>query len=189
MANLKDQHPALLIIDVQKGMDEEEYYGGNRNNRGAEANMQRVLERWRTRSLPVFHVQHSSQHPKSPLHASYPGFEIKDEVAPREGEPVIVKSVNSAFIGTDLKERLDRAKINTLVIVGLTTNHCVSTTTRMAGNYGYRTFLISDATATFDSVGIQGEKYDAETIHLTSLASLNKEFAEVVDTETLLSEI
>ena len=189
MTILKDQNPALLIVDVQKGMNEEAYYGGNRNNRGAEANMRLILERWRTRRWPVFHIQHSSQNPESPLHASRPGFEIKDEVSPQVGETVIVKSVNSAFIGTDLKKRLDEAKINTLVIVGLTTNHCVSTTTRMAGNYGYQTFLVSDATATFDSVGIRGEKYDAETIHLTSLASLNREFAEVVDAETLLSEV
>ena len=186
---LKDQNPALLLIDVQRGMSEEAYYGGNRNNRNAEANMQRILEQWRTLGWPVFHVQHSSPNPESPLHPSCPGFEIKDEVKPQAGEPVIVKNVNSAFIGTNLKDQLGEAGIDTLVIVGLTTNHCVSTTTRMAGNYGYKTMLISDATAAFDSVGIHGEKYDAETIHLTSLASLNGEFSEVIDTKNLLSTV
>ena len=97
-----------------------------------------------------------------------------------------MKDVNSAFIGTDLKEQLDAMAINTLVIVGLTTNHCVSTTVRMAGNYGYETILISDATATFDRVGINGEKYSAEIIHLTTLASLKDEFAEIMSTEELL---
>ena len=185
---LREQNPALLVIDVQKGMNEEAYYGGNRNNRGAEANMQRILEQWRALGLPVFHIQHSSQNLASPLHSSRPGFEIKDEVKPLSNEPVIVKNVNSAFIGTNLKEQLDEVKIDTLVIVGLTTNHCVSTTTRMAGNYGYNTILISDATAAFDSVGIHGERYDAETIHATSLASLNGEFADIMSTERLLSE-
>ena len=185
---LEDKKTALLLIDIQQGMNDEAYYGGNRNNRDAEVNAQRILERWRDQSLPVFHVQHSSQHPDSPLHQSSPGFAFKEEVNPHAEESVIVKQVNSAFIGTDLKEQLDRAGIHTLVIVGLTTNHCVSTTARMAGNYGYRIILISDATATFDRVGIRGERYDAETIHLTSLASLNDEFATVVDTETLLSK-
>jgi nicotinamidase-related amidase len=134
-------------------------------------------------------VQHSSQNTKSPLHASKPGFTIQEIVQPRPGEPVVVKNVNSAFIDTDLKEQLDRAGIKTLVIVGLTTNHCVSTTARMAANYGYETILIADATATFDRMGINGEQYDAETIHQISLASLNDEFATVVDTETLVASL
>jgi nicotinamidase-related amidase len=123
----------------------------------------------------------------SPLHASQPGFAFKAEVLPLEGEPIITKDVNSAFIGTDLKERLDQAGIQDLVIAGLTTNHCVSTTTRMAGNLGYQTYLISDATAAFDSVGIHGEHYPADLIHLTTLASLKDEFAEIKETTELLA--
>ena len=111
---------------------------------------------------------------------------MKDEIVPQEGEPVIVKNVNSAFIGTDLKEQLDQRGINHLVIVGLTTNHCISTTTRMAGNFGYDVQLISDATATFDRIGINGQRFDAETIHQTALASLNEEFARVISTQELL---
>ena len=184
---LKNQAPALLLIDIQKGLEDGAYYGGNRNNPDAETNARRILDQWRDLSLPVFHVQHSSQNSESPLHASKPGFAIQEVVQPLPSEPVLVKHVNSAFIGTDLKERLDQARIKTLVMVGLTTNHCVSTTARMAANYGYSVILIADATATFDRVGIKGEKYDAETMHLTSLASLNHEFAEVVDTETLVA--
>lgn len=97
--------------------------------------------------------------------------------------------MNSAFIGTDLKQQLDKSNIDTLVIIGITTNHCVSTTTRMAGNFGYKTYLISDATAAFDRIGINGEKYDSETIHLTTLANLNEEFATVWNSKSLMSEI
>ena len=108
---------------------------------------------------------------------------------PLENEAVITKNVNSAFIGTDLKVQLDKANIDTLVIIGITTNHCVSTTTRMAGNFGYETYLISDATACFDRIGINGERYDSETIHLTTLANLHNEFATVWDFEKLMKEI
>jgi len=183
---LREKNPALLLIDVQKGFNDEAFWGGNRNNKDAEAKIAQILEKWRSLQLPIFHVVHSSVHPNSKLHASNPGFEIKDEAKPIDGEPVIVKNVNSAFIGTDLKERLDNQKITSLVIVGLTTNHCVSTTTRMAGNYGYDNLLIADATATFDRIGINGEKFDSELIHQTSLASLNNEFAKVITTDKLL---
>lgn len=187
--NLKEQNTALILIDIQKGFDEEEYWGGNRNNKNAEEKCALILQKWRKLNLPIFHIVHSSQNPISKLHESHPGFEIKDEVKPIEGEPVIKKDVNSAFIGTDLKERLDSQGINKLVIIGLTTNHCVSTTTRMAGNFGFDTLLISDATATFDRIGINGERFDAEIIHQTTLANLNNEFAQVIDTEKLLELI
>ncbi len=184
--SLKEQNAALILIDIQKGFDEEEYWGGNRNNKDAEEKSAIILKKWRELNLPIFHIVHSSQNPISRLHESHPGFEIKDEVKPIEGETVIKKNVNSAFIGTDLKERLESQGINKLVIIGLTTNHCVSTTTRMAGNFGFDTILISDATATFDRIGINGERFDAEIIHQTTLANLNDEFAQVIDTEKLI---
>ena len=104
-------------------------------------------------------------------------------LAPADGEPIIKKRVNSAFIGTDLQAQLDNAKITALVIAGLTTDHCISTTTRMAGNLGYETFLVADATATFNKKGLNGQIFPAELIHQTALASLNKEFATVITTD------
>jgi nicotinamidase-related amidase len=187
--NLREQNTALILIDIQKGFDDEEYWGGNRNNKDAESKSAQILSKWRAFNLPIFHIVHSSTNPISKLHESHPGFEIKDEVKPIEGEPVIKKGVNSAFIGTDLKERLENQAINKLVIVGLTTNHCVSTTTRMAGNFGFDTLLISDATATFDRKGINGETFSAEIIHQTTLANLDNEFAEVIDTKELLERL
>jgi len=187
--NLKEQNTALILIDIQKGFEDEAYWGGNRNNKDAEEKSAILLKKWRALNLPVFHIVHSSQNPVSKLHESHPGFEIKDEVKPIDGEPIIKKEVNSAFIGTDLKERLENQGIKNLVIIGLTTNHCVSTTTRMAGNFGFEVLLISDATATFDRIGINGQLFDAETIHQTALASLNNEFAKVIDTKRLLELI
>ncbi|MGK6342673.1 cysteine hydrolase family protein [Chryseobacterium sp. DT-3] len=186
---LRDKRPALMLIDIQKGFLDEEYWGGNRNNKDAEKISGILLEKWRELRLPVFHIRHSSVNPKSKLHESNPGFQFNDLVLPQNDEPVITKNVNSAFIGTDLKGRLDEQDINSLVIVGITTNHCVSTTTRMAGNFGYETYVISDATAAFDRIGINGEKYNAELIHMTALANLNDEFASVWESEKLLKEL
>jgi len=185
----KEDSPALILIDIQKGFDNVEYWGGQRNNPDAEKNAAALLKTWRENAFPVFHIQHCSVNPRSMLHESNTGNEIKDLVKPLPGEPIIRKNVNSAFIGTDLKERLDRAGISKLIIVGLTTDHCVSTTTRMAGNLGYETILVSDATATFNKKGPEGQNYPAELIHDTALASLHKEFATVLTMDQLKQEL
>lgn len=187
--NLANKKPALLLIDIQKGFKNESHWGGNRNNKDAEAKCALLLDKWRKLNLPVFHIMHGSKNPNSPLHPSKPGFELHDLINPTNEEPIIVKDVNSAFIGTDLEQQLKSKNISTLVIVGLTTNHCISTTTRMAGNFDFETILISDATATFDRIGLNGELFEAEVIHQTALASLNEEFAKVINTDTLLSKL
>lgn len=181
-----EKNAALVLIDFQKGFDIGKYRDRNRNNPDAEKNASLILHKWREVNLPVFHIIHSSKEANSDFRESQPGFEIKDEVKPIKGEPVIKKNVHSAFIGTGLKEILDQRGISSLVIVGLTTNHCVSTSTRMAGDYGFETFLISDATATFDRIGIHGEEFSSEIIHQTALANLHQDFAQVIDTEKLL---
>lgn len=181
--------PALILIDIQKAFDNLEYWGGQRNNINAENNASELLSIWRANNLPIFHIKHCSSNPKSLLNDTNEGNEFKEIVIPIIGEQIIKKNVNSAFIGTNLKEQLDNANISKLVIVGLTTDHCVSTTTRMAGNYGYDTFLVSDATATFNKKGIEGQNYSAELIHETALASLNGEFATVVNTEYIKGKI
>jgi nicotinamidase-related amidase len=177
--------PALILIDIQKGFEDLAYWGGQRNNPDAEKKSGELLTLWREKNLPVFHVKHCSSNLKSLLHESNEGNEFMEIVKPIDSEPVILKKVNSAFIGTNLKAQLDRGGITKLVIVGLTTDHCVSTTTRMAGNLGYDTYLVSDATATFNKKGIDGQNYSAELMHDTAIASLREEFATIVTTEFL----
>ena len=184
MISKKDK-PALLLIDIQKGFENLDYWGGQRNNPEAEEKASDLLKIWRQNSLPVFHIQHCSTNLKSPLHESNAGNEFNESTKPVEGEIIIKKNVNSAFIGTNLKDLLDKSNISKLVIVGLTTDHCVSTTTRMAGNLGYETYLVSDATATFNKKGVDGQNFSAELIHETALASLNNEFAIVVTTDSI----
>ena len=189
MSITKADRPALILIDIQKGFDNIEYWGGQRNNPTAEENASELLWLWRENNLPVFHIKHCSSNPASLLNETNAGNEFKDLVKPVNNEPVIKKKVNSAFIGTNLKEQLDNAKITKLVIVGLTTDHCISTTTRMAGNFGFDTFIVSDATATFNKKGLEGQNYSAELIHETALASLSDEFATVVTLNFLKQKI
>jgi isochorismatase hydrolase len=181
------QNPVLLLIDVQQGFQDAAYWGGGRNNPQAEVVCARLLQHWRERGLPVFHVCHASTNPQSPLHPDNPGFAFAPGLAPRPEEAVIRKQVNSAFIGTDLQARLDAAAIRALVIAGISTDHCVSTTTRMAANLGYRVRLVSDGCATFTRYGADGTAYDSELIHQTALASLHGEFAEVLTSDNLLT--
>ncbi len=175
---------ALLIIDVQKGFDNPAW--GSRNNPDAESNIARLLSTWRSKGLPVIHVKHCSISPKSPLHPDQPGNAFKDEVWPEAGEPEFSKTVNSVFIGTGLEDYLHEQKLSSLTIVGLTTDHCVSTSTRMAANLGFEVTLISDATATFEREGPGGKMFSAETMHDINLASLNDEFCVVKTTDQVL---
>ena len=181
--------PALILMDIQKAFDNIAYWGGHRNNDNAEANVSELLKIWRDNKLPIFHIKHCSSNPNSLLNETNEGSEFKDIVMPINGEAIIKKNVSSAFIGTDLKDKLDSEKISKLVVVGLTTDHCVSTTVRMANNLGYDTFVVSDATATFNNKGLDGQNYSADLMHETALASLNGEFAMVVTTDYLKQNI
>lgn len=179
------RNAALLIIDVQKGFDLP--YWGVRNNPAAESNIARLLDAWRKTSRPVVHIRHMSVEPESPLRPGQPGNEFKDEVMPIAGEHVEEKTVNSGFIGTGLEQYLRSNNIDTVVLTGLTTDHCVSTTTRMAGNLGFTAYLVADATATHNRTGVDGKNYSAEDVQAYALASLHQEFATVVNTEEVLT--
>jgi nicotinamidase-related amidase len=180
-------NPTLIVIDVQQEFDDPAW--GERNNPGAEAKVAEALDAWREREAPIIPVRHESPPEEGVFLAGTPGVEFKREATPLPGEPVITKHVNSAFIGTDLEERLRAAGVETVALVGLTTDHCVSTTARMAGNLGFETWVLGDAVATFARTAPDGEVIPAETMHRTALASVNGEFADVIDTETAIARM
>ena len=178
------QNAALIVIDVQKGMDDP--YWGARNHPDAENRIAALLARLapnRTARLPrpasVYLGSFSAQPSKARLRN-------QGDCPPLENEPVFQKRVNSAFIGTQLEATLRQAGMGTLVLVGLTTPHCVSTSARMAGNLGFEVLLPEDAIAAFAITGPDGKRYTAEEVHSLSLATLHGEFATVVDSMALL---
>ncbi len=185
--NLIKKNPALILVDVQKAFLEKDYPGINRNNHDAEFICGNILSKWRELKLPIIHVRHSSTNPDSKLHKSKPGFEFNDHVKPLDNEVVLTKKVNSAFIGTKLENILNNMNINTLVFIGMTTNHCISSTVRMSSNLGFETYLISDSTACYNTMGIDGKMIDCNIIYESSLANLSKEFAIIINSNKLFS--
>ncbi|RFU30870.1 hypothetical protein B7463_g5438, partial [Scytalidium lignicola] len=197
----------LLLIDIQDGLTHPTHWGPSRSNPSFEKNTAQLLESYRklvssTKPSPsgsssphkVIHVGHSSTSATSPLRPELPGHRFQDFALPKDDETVLFKNVNSAFIGTDLEKIIRQHRTKKLWVVGLTTDHCVSTTVRMAGNLGVcnhdddtgekgEVILIGDATAAWKKT--EGG-WDAETVHAVHLESLT-EFATVAKTEDVLA--
>lgn len=176
--------PVLLIIDVQQGLDDPRL--GQRNNPQAEDNMARLLQHWRQESWPTVHIRHDSVEAESPLRPELPGNAYKDAIRPLPGETQFRKSTNSAFTGTGLEAFLRGRGFTRLIAVGLTTDHCVSTTVRAASDLGFDVTLVADACAAFGRDGFDGRHYSGDEIHRVNLVSLDGEFCHLCLTAELL---
>ncbi len=175
---------ALIVIDVQQGFDDPAW--GERNNAQSEANVARLIATWRQHGRPLVFVRHDSVMEGSPLRPGQSGNDFKPEVS---GEPdlLVTKNVNSAFLGTpDLHEWLQARNIASLAICGIQTNYCCETTARMAGNLGYDTLFVLDATHTYNMAALDGTELTADELARVTAANLQGEFADVVTTDTLV---
>jgi nicotinamidase-related amidase len=174
----------LLLIDLQKAIDHPSW--GKRNNPDAEVRIRQLLEHWRGNGWPVWHVRHDSTEPSSHYRPGQSGHEFKPEVAPVADEVVIFKRTNSAFIGTDLEARLRSNRHDALVIVGVITNNSVEATVRMAGNLGFKTYLVADGCFTFGRKDWNGKEWSASDVHALSLANMDREYCSVVTAASIL---
>lgn len=174
----------LLPIDLQQAFDFPPW--PRRWNTALDTNGLQLLEGWRRTGRPIIHVRHDSAEPGSTLRIGLPGHEYRPGFEPQKGEPVVAKSVNAAFIGTDLDLRMRRLGIGTVVTFGISTDMCVSTTVRVGANLGYKMVLVADSCDCFDLPGVGGAALRAETVHAAHVATLAFEFAEVMNTGTLL---
>ena len=174
----------LMVIDVQMAIDDPTW--GPRNNPDGERNIALLLDAWRDAALPVVHVRHDSVEPRSPYRPGTPGHAFKAEALPRDGETVVPKNANSAFVGTALEDILTARGATTLVICGVLTHNSVEATVRHAGNLGYRVFVAADACWAVDVRDLNGRLWPAEDVHQLSLAVMHREYAMVTTTSALL---
>jgi nicotinamidase-related amidase len=182
-----------LTLNLGAGFSDPPYQGKTLSTPDCLANISSIITAFRAASLPVIHIHHHSTNPSSPLHPvnSPEGIKPYPAAALFPGETLFTKNVNSSFIGTGLEDHLRNHNITTLVVVGLTTSHCVSTTVRMAGNLGWTVFLPRDATGMFAREAAPGapegvKEFDAVTMHEVALSELHGEFATVVKTSDVL---
>ena len=137
---------ALLVVDVQRGFLHPQLPA--RNNDGAEEKMQKIMEDFRCSGREIIHIQHRGTDSSSFFYDEE-NIRFQSGFEPRVGEKVFTKNVNSAFIGTNLLAYLRERGIDRLTVMGCTLPHCVSTTVRMAANYGFQVTLVEDACVTF----------------------------------------
>jgi nicotinamidase-related amidase len=179
--------PTLIIIDMQNCMASPE--AGQRNNPQAETNIASLLAAWRAARAPIVHVRHISRNPGSGFAPGQPGAAFQPPFQPLPHEHVVEKNVPDAFINTGLERWLRMRGIETLVMAGVSTNISVEDSARSAGNLGFATTVVSDATFTFARRDHEGRERSADEVHAMSLSNLDGEYAAIADTRSLLASL
>ncbi len=174
----------LIVINAQKAL----HFSGQkkRSNLTAEDNILSLLKFWRKRKWPVLHVKHISENVNSLFYKDSLGTEFIQGLGPQGKEIVIEKKKSSAFAKTSLENHISNLKVPAIVLAGFTASECIDATARQANDLDIKTFVIGDATATFDLVGPQGRLHKAEKIHRSVMASLHANSIDVIDTNSVL---
>ena len=174
---------ALVLVDIQQGLASTT---GPRNNPGAEEQAGELLRAFRRAGAPRIHVQHLSVQAHSPLRPELPGVELHPAVTPGADEPLFQKRSSSPFVDTPIEAYLREHEIRRIVVAGLTTEHCVSSTCRAASDRGFEVAVVEDATACFGRISYDGRYHAPEEIHRLALVALHEEFATITSTARLL---
>jgi nicotinamidase-related amidase len=146
-----------------------------------------LLDRARSAGIPIIHIQHSDG-PGSLYDIDGESGAIVAQVAPRDGEPVVVKQYPNSFVQTDLDDRLKALGAGNLVLAGFMTHMCVNSTARGAFNLGYAPTVVAAATATRALPGVGGDSVSAAVMQSASLAAVADLFAVVVPGETAIPD-
>lgn len=176
--------PVLIVIDLQEAMRAERTPDWPWANDAAPQVAGRLLAKFRAKGGRVIHVHHHTDYPGDGFNPDSPLCAAMAEVAPLPGEEIVVKHGSSAFIGTDLGARL--AGVTDLVICGGEANMCVESTTRMAGNLGFKVTLVADALVCFPRQARDGRVFPPQAVLDMSLANLGG-FARITLSEEVLS--
>ena len=143
----------LLVVDMQKALTEdEELYD-------AEAFMDRnirLIDAARKNNVEVIFVQHDAGE-GSGFSAGDEDFEIDPRVAPKEGEKVFVKTINSCFGNKEFKAYMEQQEDKRLMVIGLQTNYCIDATVKSAFERGFKVIVPEGTNSTFDNDYMTGE--------------------------------
>ena len=142
----------LIVIDMQKALMDDELY----DLAGLLERVEKLIETARENGIEVIYVQHDAG-PGTGFSVGDEAFEITDEVAPKEGEKVFVKTINSCFGNKDFAAYLEEAKDDALMIAGLQTNFCIDATVKSAFERGYDVIVPEGAHSTFDNPYMSAE--------------------------------
>ncbi|WP_374990453.1 cysteine hydrolase family protein [Pseudomonas sp. G34] len=177
--------PTLIIIDMQRGMLEPA--AGERNNPDAPARIGEILLAWRLTGAAVVHVRHISRSTGSLFAPGQASVEFQPALLPLPSEHVVEKNVPDAFINSGLERWLRVRDIQSLVIVGVSTNNSVEATARTAGNLGFSTYVVADGCFTFAKNDYNGVLRSADEVHAMALANLHDEYAQVINSSAALA--
>jgi nicotinamidase-related amidase len=169
---------ALVVIDMQRDFVDPGGFGEALGNdvsllRKAIAPTEKVLAAARARKMLVVHTREGHRPDLSDLPPSKKlrgrlktgigdpgpmgrilvrgeyGHDIVDQLRPLPGEPVVDKPGKGAFYATDLDSLLRNRGIRQLVVCGVTTEVCVSTTVREANDRGYDCLVLEDCVGSY----------------------------------------
>jgi len=179
--------PCLIIIDMQKGMANTP--ADSRNNHQAEENIARLLQAWRAAQAHIVHVRHISRSADSPFAPGQSGVEFQDALRPLPHEHVVEKNVPDAFIHTAFERWLRVRQLERIVLVGVSTNISVECSARTAGNLGFATVVVSDASFAFAMTDYASRSRSADEVHAMALANLGAEYATIMETRMVLDAL
>jgi nicotinamidase-related amidase len=175
----------MLLVDIQNDY----FTGGAMPLVGMEAAAGKasgVLQFFRERREPVFHVQHVSKRPGATFFLpGTSGVEIHPAVEPLPAEPVVTKFFPNSFRGTNLQDLLKKEEVGHLVICGAMSHMCIDATARAAFDLGFACTVVEDACAT-RNLAFKGETVPAWAVHGAFMAALHGIYAEVLSASDLM---